>query len=466
MAIGPHEKTLRTRAARSAAAWRAIQYEDRDGFGYDTVRARPLPSQLLVGLLFARMLDQEPVVAKMIGVAPSVISVKVPTDQVADVLLRVAPHVVQGNFPRHDKKRVANRNARTVYALREYERGFDGMRKEEARERLSGGASLLCLWFESESNIPSELRAVLSDSITLPQIDTPALRWLGGIVTGEPCHVPAGHPIEALTLAQIDVAFAYGLTSSECTRRLAAFTPVPSGEGQKPCDEADAKPTTLRELRAFGPATDWGIQLADDLAAFKVGHLPWSEVDRGALLHGAPGVGKTTFARALAATCQVPLIETSVAQWNARDHLGSTLKKIRADFAKAAEVIPSILFIDEIDGIGDRNQISDRHREYWTQIVNCALECLDGADRRQGVVVVGACNNRIGLIRPCGVPAGLTALSAFLCPIPTRLPFFIGTISVLICLVWISVHSPRSRRPYGRRRRTTGEAGPKVSAKG
>lgn len=393
MAIGPHEKTVRTRASRSAAAWRAIQYEERDGFGYDTVRARPLPSQLLVGLLFARMLDQEPVVARMIGIAPSVISLRVPSDQVADVLLKVAPQVVQGNFPRHDKKRVVGRNARTVYALREYERGYGGMRKEEARERLSGGASLLCLWFESEASIPAELRAVLSDAVTLPQIDAQALRWLGGIVTGEPCHVPAGHPIEALTLAQIDVAFAYGLTSFECARRLAAFAPVPSGEGQKPSDEADAKPTTLRELRAFGPATDWGIQLADDLAAFKVGHLPWSEVDRGALLHGAPGVGKTTFARALAATCQVPLIETSVAQWNARDHLGSTLKKIRSDFAKAAEVIPSILFIDEIDGIGDRNQISDRHREYWTQIVNCALECLDGADRRQGVVVVGACNN-------------------------------------------------------------------------
>lgn len=393
MAIGTHEKTVRTRASRSAAAWRAIQYEERDGFGYDTVRARPLPSQLLVGLLFARMLDQEPVVARMIGIAPSVISLRVPSDQVADVLLKVAPQVVQGNFPRHDKKRVVGRNARTVYALREYERGYGGMRKEEARERLSGGASLLCLWFESDTNIPSELRAVLSDSVTLPQIDAHALKWIGSIVTGEPFHVPAGHRIEALTPAQIDVAFAYGLSSTECARRLVAFAPVPNGEGTKPSDEAQDKPTTLRELRAFGPATAWGIQLADDLAAFKSGHLPWSEIDRGALLHGAPGVGKTTFARALAATCEVPLIATSVADWYAKDHLGATLQRIRSVFAKAAGKVPCILFIDEIDGIGDRSAVGDRNRDYWTQVINCTLECMDGIARPEGLVIVGACNN-------------------------------------------------------------------------
>ncbi|WP_332119870.1 AAA family ATPase, partial [Azorhizobium caulinodans] len=331
MAIGTHEKTVRMRAARSAATWRGMQYEERDGFGYDTVRARPLPSQLLFGLLFARMLDHEPVVGQVLGVAPSVVSVRVPSEQVADVLLRVAPHVGQGGFPRPDKKRGAGQSARTVYALKEYEHGYGGMRKEEARERLSGGASLLCFWFENEANIPSELSAVLSDSVKLPKIDAQALRWLGGIVTGEAVNVPGGHPIEALTPAQIDVAFGYGLDAAECKRRLAAFTPVPTCEAPQQPSEAQA--TTLRELRAFGSATDWGLQLADDLAAFKAGLLPWSEIDRGALLHGVPGVGKTTFAKALAATCEVPLIATSVADWYARDHLGATLKRIRSVFA-------------------------------------------------------------------------------------------------------------------------------------
>lgn len=393
MAMGSHEKSVRTRAARAAESWRRRQYGERDGFGYEAVRVRPLPSQLLFGLLFARMLDWQPDISHAIGAAPSVISVKVPSAQAAEVLLKVALYVVPGRFPRREKEREASDPVRQVYTLKEHERGFGGTRKEEARERLAGGASVLYLWNESEATLPAELLAVVTDRVTLPVIDVPTLRWLGRIVTGETCRIPIGQPIEALTPAQIDVAFAYGLSAAECRRRLAAFAPGPPSEAAKPPAEAEVKPTTLREMRAFGEATDWGLQLADDLAAFKAGHLSWSEVDRGALLYGAPGVGKTTFARTLAATCDVPLIATSVAQWNARDHLGATLKKIREDFAEAAKAAPSILFIDEIDGVGDRNQIGDRHREYWTQIVNCVLESLDGADRRQGVVVVGACND-------------------------------------------------------------------------
>ncbi|MFG1419985.1 AAA family ATPase [Xanthobacter sp. V0B-10] len=393
MAMGSYEKSVRTRAARAAESWRRMPYGERDGFGYEAVRVRPLPSQLLFGLLFARMLDRQPDVAHAIGAAPSVISVKVPSEQAAEVLLKVAPYVAQKRFPRREKEREAADSARRVCTLKEHERGVGGMRKEEARERLAGGASVLHLWYESEGTMPAELLAVVTDSVTLPKIDVSTLRWLGRVVTGEACHITIGHPFEALTPAQIDVAFAYGLTAAECNGRLAAFAPVPLTEAVMPSAQDEAKPSTLRELRAFGAATDWGLQLADDLAAFKAGHLSWSEVDRGALLYGAPGVGKTTFARTLAATCDVPLITTSVAQWNARDHLGATLKKIREDFAEAAKAAPSILFIDEIDGVGDRNQIGDRHREYWTQIVNCVLESLDGADRRQGVVVVGACND-------------------------------------------------------------------------
>lgn len=60
MAMGSYEKSVRTRAARAAESWRRMPYGERDGFGYEAVRARPLPSQLLFGLLFARMLDWQP----------------------------------------------------------------------------------------------------------------------------------------------------------------------------------------------------------------------------------------------------------------------------------------------------------------------------------------------------------------------------------------------------------------------
>ncbi|MGU3493958.1 AAA family ATPase [Xanthobacteraceae bacterium A53D] len=391
MAIGTYEKAVRRRASRDAAEWRGMQYGERDGYGYDALRLRPLPSQLLLGVLFARLLDQEAEPARKIGEAPSVMSVRVPSEQAADVLVKIAPYVVEGRFPRQEKESRPSGSERRACALKEHGSGYGGMRKDEARERIAGGASLVYLWHETEETMPPDLRSIMTDSVVLPTIDLPTLRWLGRIVTGEACRFPAGHSYALLTPSQIDIALAYGLSAEECCRRILIL--APDANAAEPAEKTEVHPTTLRELRAFGAATEWGIQLADDLVAYKAGELSWNEIDRGALIHGAPGVGKTTFARALAATCQVPLISTSVATWYSADHLGATLKMIRETFDRASRTAPSIIFIDEVDGIGDRRALGDRNRDYWTQIINCTLECIDGIDRREGVVVLGACND-------------------------------------------------------------------------
>ncbi len=142
----------------------------------------------------------------------------------------------------------------------------------------------------------------------------------------------------------------------------------------------------------MGAATDWGLDLAQDIRDWAAGHLPWRDVDRGILLHGQPGTGKTTFARALAATCGVPLIAGSLARWQAAGHLGDLLAAMRQAFDEAKEKAPSILFIDELDSVGERATFSGHNAGYQTEVVNGLLECLDGVDGREGVVVVGACN--------------------------------------------------------------------------
>nr|WP_320198022.1 AAA family ATPase [Agrobacterium sp. rho-13.3]MDX8307424.1 AAA family ATPase [Agrobacterium sp. rho-13.3] len=123
------------------------------------------------------------------------------------------------------------------------------------------------------------------------------------------------------------------------------------------------------------------------------------------VLSGPPGVGKSIFASALAKQCKVNLVAASLGRWQSKGHLGDLLKAMRGDFERARKDAPSILFIDEIDSFGSREGFTHDHKDYSVQVVNALLECLDGLDGRDGVVVVGATNN-IDRIDPAIIRAG------------------------------------------------------------
>jgi SpoVK/Ycf46/Vps4 family AAA+-type ATPase len=110
------------------------------------------------------------------------------------------------------------------------------------------------------------------------------------------------------------------------------------------------------------------------------------------LLSGPPGTGKTTFATALCNSLQVPLVVTSVSTWLKGGHLNDVIDKMAKTFAEARALAPSILFIDEIDGIGKRQPAEREYADYWNAVVNKALELLDGAVKSEGLIIVGATN--------------------------------------------------------------------------
>ena len=207
-----------------------------------------------------------------------------------------------------------------------------------------------------------------------------------------------GYELVQVPLDQLMTIFVRGRSTGQSVLMARAYL---QADGKKEVKIAKTKGDfksendvpTLDDLHGLGAAGDWGRDLAIDLADWKSGEISWSEVDRGILLSGAPGTGKTTFAAALARTCGVEIVVASYAQWQSKGHLGDFLKAMRASFDEAKKKAPCILFIDEFDSAGDRDSGTSGNESYDTKAINGLLECLDGAAGREGVVVVGATNN-------------------------------------------------------------------------
>ena len=160
------------------------------------------------------------------------------------------------------------------------------------------------------------------------------------------------------------------------------------------------RPTSprLEDLHGYGAAAVWAGDLVRDLADYRAKKLSWADVDAGALLVGPPGTGKTMFASALAASAGVPMIATSYLDWQSQGeaHGGTLVKAMKRRFDDAAANAPCVIFIDEIDAIAARGQ-GGRNEEWWRPVITSLLECMDGSIRREGVVVIAACNDASSL---------------------------------------------------------------------
>ncbi len=112
---------------------------------------------------------------------------------------------------------------------------------------------------------------------------------------------------------------------------------------------------------------------------------------RGVLMAGPPGTGKTLMARAVAGEAEVPFLALTGSSF-VEMFVGVGARRVRDLFADARKRAPSIIFIDEIDAIGQRRGGSIVSNDEREQTLNQMLAEMDGFDSTTGVVVMAATN--------------------------------------------------------------------------
>ena len=123
-----------------------------------------------------------------------------------------------------------------------------------------------------------------------------------------------------------------------------------------------------------------------------------ASMPKGVLLVGPPGTGKTMLAKAVAGEANVPFFSIAGSEF-VEMFVGMGASKVRDLFKQAKEKAPCIVFIDEIDAIGQKRTGAAMGNDEREQTLNQLLVEMDGFGTNQGVVVMAA-TNRADILDP------------------------------------------------------------------
>ena len=159
-----------------------------------------------------------------------------------------------------------------------------------------------------------------------------------------------------------------------------------------------------------------------------------ARVPKGILLVGPPGTGKTLLAQAVAGEASVPFFSISGSEF-VEMFVGMGASKVRDLFKQAKEKAPCIVFIDEIDAIGKKRDVSGYSgNDEREQTLNQLLNEMDGFDATEGVVLLAATN------RPEILDPALTRPGRFDRQVQVELPDLKGREDIL------KVHAKKIKR--------------------
>jgi transitional endoplasmic reticulum ATPase len=171
------------------------------------------------------------------------------------------------------------------------------------------------------------------------------------------------------------------------------------------------QPSAMREVMVEAPRVRWDDVggLDDAQMRLKEGvELPLKDPDafrrmgirpaKGFLLYGPPGTGKTLLAKAVAREAEANFISTKSSDLLSKWY-GESEQQIAKLFARARQVSPCIIFIDELDSLVPARGGGMGEPQVTERVVNTILAEMDGLEEMQSVVVIGA-TNRPNLIDP------------------------------------------------------------------
>jgi transitional endoplasmic reticulum ATPase len=138
---------------------------------------------------------------------------------------------------------------------------------------------------------------------------------------------------------------------------------------------------------------------------------------KGFLLFGPPGTGKTLLAKAVAREAEANFIATKSADLLSKWY-GESEQQVSRLFARARQVAPAVIFIDEIDSLAPSRGGGIGEPAVTERVVNTLLAEMDGLEELQGVVVIGA-TNRPALLDPALLRPGRLDELVFV-PVPDR----------------------------------------------
>jgi transitional endoplasmic reticulum ATPase len=171
------------------------------------------------------------------------------------------------------------------------------------------------------------------------------------------------------------------------------------------------QPSAMREVMVEAPRVRWEDVggLDDAQMRLKEGvELPLKDPDafrrlgirpaKGFLLYGPPGTGKTLLAKAVAREAEANFIATKSSDLLSKWY-GESEQQIARLFARARQVAPCVIFIDELDSLVPARGGGHGEPQATERVVNTILSEMDGLEELQSVVVIGA-TNRPNLIDP------------------------------------------------------------------